>query len=262
MAKVTVVVPTYNAAAIHRPDARQRHRAQRTRTGASDRRRRRIDRRHLGTSSSEYERRRATHQLDVDAAGARRAGRGAQPRHRPRRCRHRVLPLPRPRRLAARHCAHRARGGARTRTPDAPAAHGLADEYSESLGRSRIAGPSEAYGYERFRVSGRSVEPLAHDEPTGFDTLVLWSCISTPGQALVRASELRRVNGFDPSTAWSDDWDLWLRLTAEGPLVFRARVRDEQALPRRQPVVGSDGVAGRLGRWPRGPSQADRRARG
>jgi glycosyltransferase involved in cell wall biosynthesis len=104
--------------------------------------------------------------------------------------------------------------------PDAPAAYGLADEYSESLGHSRIGGPSEAYGYERFRVVGRSVEPLALDEPTGFDTLVLWSCISTTGQGLVRASELRRVGGFDPSTAWSDDWDLWLRLAADRPLVF------------------------------------------
>jgi glycosyltransferase involved in cell wall biosynthesis len=106
------------------------------------------------------------------------------------------------------------------RAPDAPAAYGLADEYSESLGRSRIGGPSEAYGYERFRVSGRSVEPLTPDEPTGFETLVLWSCISTTGQGLVRASELRRVGGFDPATAWSDDWDLWLRLAADRPLAF------------------------------------------
>ena len=107
------------------------------------------------------------------------------------------------------------------RVPDAPAAYGLADEYSESLGRSRIGGPSDAYGYERSRVTGRTVAPLALDEPTGFDTLVLWSCISTTGQGLVRAADLRRVGGFDPSTAWSDDWDVWLRLAADHPLVFR-----------------------------------------
>ncbi len=105
-------------------------------------------------------------------------------------------------------------------TPDAPAAHGLADEHSESLGRSRISGLSEAYGYERFRISGLTVRKLALDEPTGFDSLVLWSCISTTGQGLIRASALRRIGGFDPATAWSDDWDMWLRLAADHPLVF------------------------------------------
>jgi glycosyltransferase involved in cell wall biosynthesis len=46
----------------------------------------------------------------------------------------------------------------------------------------------------------------------------------SPGQALIRASSLREVGGFDPAIWGSDDWDLYIRLSRLGEFVYRDRV--------------------------------------
>jgi len=48
-------------------------------------------------------------------------------------------------------------------------------------------------------------------------------CINVVGEpsfTLVRRAEAIRTGGFDPRFAQLPDWDLWLRLAREGPLVF------------------------------------------
>ena len=77
----------------------------------------------------------------------------------------------------------------------------------------------EAAGYERHALSvSRAPRPMSPEEPDGFDNLVGWSSILTPGQALIRADHLARAGPFDPLTVPSDDWDLWIRLSRLGPL--------------------------------------------
>jgi glycosyltransferase involved in cell wall biosynthesis len=62
--------------------------------------------------------------------------------------------------------------------------------------------------------------PLPDGAPTTFATLVYTSCITSPGQVLIRNSSLRDAGGFDPATAPSDDWDLYLRLSRIGHIAF------------------------------------------
>ena len=57
--------------------------------------------------------------------------------------------------------------------------------------------------------------------PTEFDALVVANWISTPGQAVVRRSAFEAVGGFSESVPRAvEDWDLWLRLAAIGPIGF------------------------------------------
>jgi GT2 family glycosyltransferase len=74
----------------------------------------------------------------------------------------------------------------------------------------------DAFGASRQKVCGRRVANVGEQEPTTFSSFVLWCLIATPGQVLIRASALREVGHFDPLTVPSDDWDLWLRLSARG----------------------------------------------
>ena len=61
--------------------------------------------------------------------------------------------------------------------------------------------------------------PVRVDEPTTFEALVLSNWISTPGQALVRRSAYDAVGGFSETVPRAiEDWDLWLRLAARGPI--------------------------------------------
>ena len=65
--------------------------------------------------------------------------------------------------------------------------------------------------------------PVDEGAPTTFASLVIWPCIATPGQVLIRASSLRDIGGFDEAAVPSDDWDVWLRLSLGGDLLMLRR---------------------------------------
>ena len=76
----------------------------------------------------------------------------------------------------------------------------------------------EAWGYRRRAVQGIGLRELGEGEASGFGTFVIWPAIETAGQALIRTSALRRAGPW--RTMPGEDWDMWLRLTAEGEFMF------------------------------------------
>lgn len=70
---------------------------------------------------------------------------------------------------------------------------------------------------ERRAVHGRRLVTLPTDAPTTFAVMAFGNVIMTPGTVLVRRSALDRAGRFREPAA---DWDMWLRLTRQGDLVF------------------------------------------
>ena len=106
--------------------------------------------------------------------------------------------------------------------PFASAAYGLPQAVDER-GKSLSDDILQAFGYARLKVSDKGMVPVDEDAPTTFEGLVIWPCIATPGQVLIRASSLRNIGGFDQATAPSDDWDMCLRLSLTGDLLMLRR---------------------------------------
>lgn len=105
--------------------------------------------------------------------------------------------------------------------PEAVAAYGLA-HYIDAQGRAFRPGELEAEQQGRKGVRDGRIVPLGDDAPTTFTALNLnEGCrIATPGQVLIRRSELEGVGGFDPGCTPCDDWDMWLRLSRRGYFAF------------------------------------------
>jgi glycosyltransferase involved in cell wall biosynthesis len=106
-----------------------------------------------------------------------------------------------------------------------PAVHGRA-EGIDGAGTAIPLGGYEAEGRRYVRARARLGLPpvwlaaLNDGEPTTFASLVLFNCISTPGQVLIRKSALDRVGKFDAAANPAEDWDLWIRLSLLAPLAF------------------------------------------
>jgi glycosyltransferase involved in cell wall biosynthesis len=62
----------------------------------------------------------------------------------------------------------------------------------------------------------RTVAPTA---PTTFEVLAYGCCVFT-GALLVRTAALQRAGLFDPDAVPAEDWDMWLRLSLQGPFAF------------------------------------------
>jgi glycosyltransferase involved in cell wall biosynthesis len=103
--------------------------------------------------------------------------------------------------------------------PTAVAAHGLARCIDEA-GRDVGDGNQESFMRARTEWCDGDLRPLRPDEPTTFAALAVDNWVITPGAMLIRRSALERVGGFDPRTTPADDWDLNLRLSRLGDLVF------------------------------------------
>lgn len=73
---------------------------------------------------------------------------------------------------------------------------------------------------------------LAPDEDTGFDALAIYGSIWPPAVALTRLGVVRQIGGFDPSFSYMGDWEFFLRISRQGPLVF---VNRQVAWYRRHP---------------------------
>ena len=122
---------------------------------------------------------------------------------------------------------------------------------------------------EQLRADGRRVPPKATEFPPGRaerpEALrrFRYRChLLSPGQALIRADALRAVGGFDPAVWGADDWDLYLRLCAVGPvwyeprlaLTYRLHAANASATAAARHARNHFAVARRhLGPWPRHP---------
>jgi glycosyltransferase involved in cell wall biosynthesis len=103
--------------------------------------------------------------------------------------------------------------------PAAVAAHGLArciDEAGRHVGNDN----QQAWMRARNEMRDGQLKPLRPEDPTTFAALAVDNWVITPGTMLIRRNALQRVGGFDPRTTPADDWDLNLRLSRLGDLVF------------------------------------------
>ena len=104
-------------------------------------------------------------------------------------------------------------------SPDAVGVYGLARGV-DATGTPLITDVTEAFGFNRDVIANGKHRTVTDDRPTTFANLVVWICIETPGQVLIRTSAIRKTSGFDPETVPSEDWDMWLQLSMIGDFVF------------------------------------------
>jgi len=107
--------------------------------------------------------------------------------------------------------------------PRAVATNGLS-RFIDAQGDLCAPGHVEAWGRQRRGVEGGRLVPWRLNRPTTLAVLAFDNRIATPGQVLIRRSALEAVGSFDPAVAPCDDWDLWLRLSQRGEIVFLDRV--------------------------------------
>jgi glycosyltransferase involved in cell wall biosynthesis len=110
--------------------------------------------------------------------------------------------------------------------------------FARLFGEGRELGPDrleDAQGWARRGLRGpwpRSVPPTA---PATFDVLVVWPCIATGGQLLIRRSAIVDAAPFVPGIL-SQDWLFWMRLSLRGDLlpvpafVLRKRERSDSLM--------------------------------
>ena len=68
-----------------------------------------------------------------------------------------------------------------------------------------------------YYAEGRTVRRMELGDRVGYWHMLPVNPISTPGQCLLRVSDLPRGNTFDERYSHCEDWDLWLRLTRRLP---------------------------------------------
>ena len=79
-------------------------------------------------------------------------------------------------------------------------------------------------------VSGHANNRTGFIPVVQFETSFAGSPFVSPGQTLIRADVLRRVEGFNSEIWGADDWDLWLRIAK----ISRVVMEDRDALLYRQ----------------------------
>jgi glycosyltransferase involved in cell wall biosynthesis len=65
---------------------------------------------------------------------------------------------------------------------------------------------------------------LNQDAPISFNTLIVSCRIKTPGMILFRREAIDRVGKFDTSLTNAEDWDLYIRLSRYGTIIFLDKV--------------------------------------
>jgi len=97
--------------------------------------------------------------------------------------------------------------------------------YIDGAGRPVREGALEEWiRGERRRVCGDRLTACAPGELTGFDCFAVGPCVVTPGTLLIRRPVLEDVGGFDRAVTPAEDYDMNLRLTRRGGMVFIDRV--------------------------------------
>ena len=103
--------------------------------------------------------------------------------------------------------------------PEAPAVYGLA-RYIDATGQPLEPGVCEGHQQHRFGVENGRVIFWPPDRPTDFNVEAVMERVMTPGTVLVRRRALEQSGLFDPSLRLWEDWDLWLRVSQLGGLIF------------------------------------------
>jgi glycosyltransferase involved in cell wall biosynthesis len=104
--------------------------------------------------------------------------------------------------------------------PTAVAAHGMARSIDERDVEIPCTGQEGYLPWNRRAVTGGRVEMWPIERPTEFRVLAFEDCIVGTGSALIRRSALDRVGAFDWRAEPADDYDLWVRLSRLGPIVY------------------------------------------
>ena len=120
--------------------------------------------------------------------------------------------------------------------PNAVGAHGLA-RYIDKEGvpispeailqahrtkSSLSVAPPDLEEWQRNRSGyiGGNLVPLRLDRPTDFAHLVHECRMVTPGTVLIRRSVVGATDPFDPALVPLDAWDLWIRMSRYGEILF------------------------------------------
>ena len=103
--------------------------------------------------------------------------------------------------------------------PGLPGVYGNA-RYIDQEGGAIRGGQLERLVRDRPIVRDGRVEFDSHSPRTGFESLVVWNCVTTPGMMLIRRSAWDTVGSFDPACKPAEDWDMAIRLARLGPLGF------------------------------------------
>lgn len=107
--------------------------------------------------------------------------------------------------------------------PEAPAAHSLC----KTIDPQGVQYPHDDHAQkmrDRSAVVGDAVVPIPPSAPTSFGALLVKNYVTTPGTSLIRRSALERVGLYDTSLPVCEDWDLNLRLARLGDFVFLDRI--------------------------------------
>ncbi len=104
--------------------------------------------------------------------------------------------------------------------PKCVAVHGNM-QFIDAQGRPMTTSPIYR---RRWIARGQSLIELVATQPTTLGTLAIGNVIPTPGQVLIRRQAWDRFGQFDQAMTPADDWDLWLRLSANGTIAYRNEV--------------------------------------
>jgi len=91
-------------------------------------------------------------------------------------------------------------------------------------GRPIRLGEQEVRMRGRLRIEEGQVVPCLPQDLTTFACFALRQCIPTPGAVLLRRTALETTGGFDQAAAPGEDYDLYIRLTRLGGMLFVDRV--------------------------------------
>jgi glycosyltransferase involved in cell wall biosynthesis len=103
--------------------------------------------------------------------------------------------------------------------PTAIGAHGLAEEIDET-GELRSSRSHSDFGRNRLGLDGRRLIVWPTDRPTSFDVLINGNVLFPPGLLLAQRSAYERAGRFDETFTGAEDWDMLIRLSRFGDLVF------------------------------------------
>jgi glycosyltransferase involved in cell wall biosynthesis len=107
--------------------------------------------------------------------------------------------------------------------PTAPAAYGLARGI-DPTGRQFAGDDLSASMVRRRALRNGVVADLPIDAPATYEALVLENYPVTPGTTLIRRAIRNKVGDYVPETVPCDDWDMHLRVSRHGGLLFVNRV--------------------------------------
>lgn len=88
------------------------------------------------------------------------------------------------------------------------------------------AAPDAVMVYGTIQKSNAAAPELSDDAPA-IQHLEHFACqcpVMSPGQALFRTSAIRGIGGLDPTLQGTDDWDLYIRLSKHGPILYQNRL--------------------------------------